>query len=290
MAARSRPTAPTTTSATERKAPVARPASHPPGVPAPCQPHLHRLCNHMQRHRYGFGTLTDHKMMNEVDDLCLKFAGVLAAIRQQEMTLAVHRENAYEECRKALAPFLQSITKDHGDEWFQFLSWELPHELPTALASLFGRHRNTYKLRPVGSGINCSECSKELMVTYQHELEIIQREAAPLCATCRAIKNGDHSEELRREREAHLQRQRDLRKMPYLDYLQTPEWRMRRKGAFRRARYRCQLCNIGGVRLNAHHRTYENKGQELPEDLTVLCEECHKQHHSNRHSATDRRV
>jgi hypothetical protein len=27
--------------------------------------------------------------------------------------------------------------------------------------------------------------------------------------------------------------------------------------------------------LNVHHRTYERRGYELPEDLTVLCVACH---------------
>lgn len=29
-------------------------------------------------------------------------------------------------------------------------------------------------------------------------------------------------------------------------------------------------------RLHVHHRTYERLGEELPEDLVVLCEVCHE--------------
>jgi hypothetical protein len=27
--------------------------------------------------------------------------------------------------------------------------------------------------------------------------------------------------------------------------------------------------------LEAHHRTYEHMGDEMPEDITVLCHNCH---------------
>lgn len=33
--------------------------------------------------------------------------------------------------------------------------------------------------------------------------------------------------------------------------------------------------------LQAHHRTYENRGQEQPGDLTVLCRDCHSTFHKN---------
>ncbi|MBR1133289.1 HNH endonuclease [Bradyrhizobium iriomotense] len=41
--------------------------------------------------------------------------------------------------------------------------------------------------------------------------------------------------------------------------------------------FRCRICNRGAdeVRLEVHHRTYENFGHELTTDLTTLCSECH---------------
>lgn len=88
-------------------------------------------------------------------------------------------------------------------------------------------------------------------------------------------------------------REEELRSMTYYEYLKTPEWRDKRAAAIHRAAYRCQLCNAHGndVVLQAHHRSYETLGQELSNDLVVLCKPCHARHHySNRHSATDRRV
>ena len=63
--------------------------------------------------------------------------------------------------------------------------------------------------------------------------------------------------------------------MPYRDYLKTPEWDTIKKRKRRQAGNRCQVCNASGVQLDVHHRTYENRGHELDEDLIVLCHECH---------------
>ncbi|MBA3950431.1 MAG: hypothetical protein H0X57_00945 [Rubrobacter sp.] len=74
----------------------------------------------------------------------------------------------------------------------------------------------------------------------------------------------------------------DLRVMPYKDYLQTPHWKRKREDKVRAAGHRCQLCNRGSVTLNVHHRTYERLGEELDEDLTVLCRDCHNTFHEHR--------
>lgn len=70
----------------------------------------------------------------------------------------------------------------------------------------------------------------------------------------------------------------ELRSMPYKDYLQTDHWKAIRAQALARANYRCQVSN-STYRLQVHHRTYENLGNERPEDVVVLCEECHALYH-----------
>ena len=67
----------------------------------------------------------------------------------------------------------------------------------------------------------------------------------------------------------------------YQEYIQSPEWRQKAKEAKERAGYRCQLCNKPGDDkcLHAHHRTYERLGDELPEDITVLCDVDHAKFH-----------
>lgn len=75
----------------------------------------------------------------------------------------------------------------------------------------------------------------------------------------------------REERDSNL---RFLNGMPYRQYLQTEHWQNVRSSALKRARFRCQVC-CSGQRLQVHHRTYVRRGEELPEDLTVLCSKCH---------------
>ena len=74
----------------------------------------------------------------------------------------------------------------------------------------------------------------------------------------------------------------DLRALPYKEYLQTPHWKRQRADKVRAAGYRCQFCNRGSVLFNVHHRTYERLGEELDEDLTVLCSDCHNTFHEHR--------
>lgn len=71
-----------------------------------------------------------------------------------------------------------------------------------------------------------------------------------------------------------------LRAMPYAEYLLTDHWQEQRQAALERANHRCQVCNAT-ITLNVHHRTYERRGDELPEDLIVLCQGCHQLFHDN---------
>jgi hypothetical protein len=70
-------------------------------------------------------------------------------------------------------------------------------------------------------------------------------------------------------------------RVPYLEYLQTEGWKRRSKEAMERAGYKCALDNRSGneYTLHTHHKTYENIGHEKPEDLIVLCDECHGKFH-----------
>lgn len=69
-----------------------------------------------------------------------------------------------------------------------------------------------------------------------------------------------------------------IRRLDYYEYIQSPEWKERAENFKRMAGYRCRVCNKGRYEatLTAHHRTYERLGNELPEDVTVLCDDCHE--------------
>lgn len=75
---------------------------------------------------------------------------------------------------------------------------------------------------------------------------------------------------------------KELRALPYKEYLRTPHWKRKREEKLRAAGYRCQVCNRGGRTLEVHHRTYDRCGEELDQDLTVLCRSCHTNFHKNR--------
>lgn len=62
----------------------------------------------------------------------------------------------------------------------------------------------------------------------------------------------------------------------YENYLASEYWQAVAKAVKKRAGYRCQVCNSQHD-LEAHHRTYDHRGDELNhlEDLTCLCRRCH---------------
>lgn len=66
----------------------------------------------------------------------------------------------------------------------------------------------------------------------------------------------------------------------YKDYLKTYDWNETRKTVLKETNYKCQLCGAKNVKLNVHHNTYENIGNEHREDLIVLCDDCHKKFHN----------
>lgn len=71
----------------------------------------------------------------------------------------------------------------------------------------------------------------------------------------------------------------ELRRMPYAEYLKTPEWQKKRRKALATSGMKCQMCSATNKPLNVHHNTYERLGYERPSDLIVLCVDCHAKHH-----------
>jgi 5-methylcytosine-specific restriction endonuclease McrA len=61
----------------------------------------------------------------------------------------------------------------------------------------------------------------------------------------------------------------------YEKHLHSAAWRAIRQRALAAADHRCLLCAVT-EELEAHHRTYDNLGDERDGDLTVLCRECHE--------------
>ena len=100
-----------------------------------------------------------------------------------------------------------------------------------------------------------------------------------LCGECTELRLERHNEECRTARLAQQARVAQLRKMPLVQYLKQPEWQVRRVQALMRARYRCKMDANHDATLDVHHNSYENYGDERPEDLVVLCRACHQKFH-----------
>jgi 5-methylcytosine-specific restriction endonuclease McrA len=67
-------------------------------------------------------------------------------------------------------------------------------------------------------------------------------------------------------------------KKDYGAWLETDEWQAIREKALERAEHCCADC--GSERgLEVHHLTYRNLGAERPEDLVVVCSDCHVERH-----------
>ena len=69
------------------------------------------------------------------------------------------------------------------------------------------------------------------------------------------------------------------RRSDYQSYINSNAWKTSpaRMGELEAAGNRCRICNRSAdeVRLEVHHRTYENFGREVQADLTALCSDCH---------------
>jgi 5-methylcytosine-specific restriction endonuclease McrA len=74
--------------------------------------------------------------------------------------------------------------------------------------------------------------------------------------------------------------QKPTEQLTYREYLKTDGWKRRRAKAIRRAKGRCEICKTKN-RIQVHHLTYARLGKESPNDLQVLCDNCHRNAHES---------
>lgn len=68
------------------------------------------------------------------------------------------------------------------------------------------------------------------------------------------------------------------RDLTYEEYIRSPWWRARKAAVIRYRGERCERCGCTHW-LQLHHRTYERLCRELPEDVELLCDQCHREEH-----------
>jgi len=76
----------------------------------------------------------------------------------------------------------------------------------------------------------------------------------------------------------------------YKKYIRSFHWRIRADWLKGRVGDTCQNCNLPDgmfvdgrqVFLNVHHKHYRSLGNEMPGDVEILCNPCHKKRHGRR--------
>jgi hypothetical protein len=74
----------------------------------------------------------------------------------------------------------------------------------------------------------------------------------------------------------------------YNAHIQSSKWRNMRRERLAATGHRCERCGRLNVRLCLHHKTYARFGRELPNDVLLLCCQCHRPADQKRRAMTPR--
>lgn len=66
-------------------------------------------------------------------------------------------------------------------------------------------------------------------------------------------------------------------KIDYQKYIHSPKWFAFRHGIISARGEKCEDC--GGFPVYLHHKTYKRLGNEIPDDVELLCKPCHQRRH-----------
>ena len=61
----------------------------------------------------------------------------------------------------------------------------------------------------------------------------------------------------------------------YQRYIHSIKWRKFKRRILLQRGQACEACGVGGIALELHHKTYDRLGCESPDDVSLLCHECH---------------
>ncbi len=107
------------------------------------------------------------------------------------------------------------------------------------------------------------------------------------------FKQKEITEKKKNEWTARLQRAKSRSNWDkeYSAYLRSDIWRGIRAQALQKANNKCERCGAINVKLDVHHRTYQNAGGfEKPDELQVLCYRCHNKADRRREEETSIRI
>ena len=194
------------------------------------------------------------------------------------------------------AEIAQQVPEEERVITARYLYWFVPQVTSTDIAEGFfnvGAHELRNIIGAFQGDIVCDRCNQPIQFTSRSQAKHIIGASKSgrshyaegygvLCKVCQDEVYAERHRGYQLSRQAQDTRLRELKSMPYPEYLRTPEWQARRKQHLKSAGYRCQVCNSSGVIIDVHHRTYERRGEEYYKDLIALCRECHSTFHNSR--------
>lgn len=220
---------------------------------------------------------------NHIDQTLARLDEIRTHIADLEAWVAQAKQNLAEEAERGLRT---APTDDQQLELATQIYW-FYEDIPSSVVyTALNVNGNTIKdvLPDVYVTVPCRGCKAPIQAspTSRSNLKELRRGVhylrCPKCEAARAKESAGYDKQERLRVAANRAAIAVLKAMPYSLYLKTPHWQNIRQQMLRRARFRCQLCNSGGV-LNVHHRTYERRGEEDYKDLVVLCQDCHSKFH-----------
>jgi hypothetical protein len=204
-------------------------------------------------------------------------------------------ESAIKELKEKANSLVSNIVDESNKlDIAAYLYWLYPEirakELAHAVIGESNVHKFLNSIQSVTANINCDRCEQLVEIKSRTQLnEEIKRTNSGyshwaegyrvLCKTCQTEVMAERHAQSQTSERARNQRLNELIRMPYREYLQTPEWKERRLKHLKSVGHRCQVCNSPIQPLDVHHRTYERRGLEYYKDLIVLCRDCHSTFH-----------
>lgn len=251
-------------------------------------------------------TKIDNKYIKEINNLIQDITEMEAWI--EELFRKIETE--------VLPKIAEQIDENQKDELIKYLYWKQPKLSSTIIAKGLGYKNVGYIINKHGeheTDVMCDRCEKPIKITKRNQLKDMRNNGFVVLATigdktiyspwrkvCKEClkqifkeranygksedevsKFKEYIESQKKYYENELEIQRNLKTMPYQDYLKTSHWQERRQRHLQSAGYRCQICNSNDDILDVHHRTYERRGSELFTDLIVLCRDCHNLFHKS---------
>ncbi|MFA5014813.1 MAG: HNH endonuclease signature motif containing protein [Actinomycetota bacterium] len=68
----------------------------------------------------------------------------------------------------------------------------------------------------------------------------------------------------------------------YEEYLKSDIWKTNRDRFLNTIENKCCVVCLSTIKINVHHRTYKNLGDEKINDLVILCQSCHRKFHAKK--------